>query len=209
MALAVAALTHRQTTPRSHDVDVALPDGRRLTGTVGPVYDGRLVEVGFSRLGGKQLLQAWVRLLALAAHDPDKHWTALVVGRAARGTNVAQRLLGPADHAPDVLLRDLVDLYDRGRREPLPLPVKTSYAWASAVHVVTTRCRPPSGAGSRTSTPARTSWPAHVRVWGQHAPLSAVLGEVRPDEDDLGQPHRLGALSVRLWGPLLRAERSL
>ena len=134
MALAVAALTHRQTTPRSHDVDVALPDGRRLTGTVGPVYDGRLVEVGFSRLGGKQLLQAWVRLLALAAHDPDKHWTALVVGRAARGTTVAQRLLGPADHAPDVLLRDLVDLYDRGRREPLPLPVKTSYAWASAVH---------------------------------------------------------------------------
>ncbi|QBR92705.1 exodeoxyribonuclease V subunit gamma [Nocardioides euryhalodurans] len=209
MALAVAALTHRQTTPRSHDVDVALPDGRRLTGTVGPVYDGRLVEVGFSRLGGKQLLQAWVRLLALAAHDPDKHWTALVVGRAARGTTVAQRLLGPADHAPDLLLRDLVDLYDRGRREPLPLPVKTSYAWASAVHQGDDPVQAAERRWKSSLYPGENELPAHVRVWGRHAPLPAVLGEVRPDEDDLGQPHRLGALSVRLWGPLLRAERSL
>ena len=98
MALAVAALTHRQATPRSHDVDVDLGDGRRLTGTVGPVYGARLVAVGYSRLGGKQLLQAWVRLLALAAADPDQHWTALVVGRAARGTAAPSALLGPADH---------------------------------------------------------------------------------------------------------------
>ena len=87
MALAVAALTHRQVAPATYDVDVDLGGGRRLTGTVGPVYGDRLVTVGFSRLDGKQLLEAWVRLLALAAGRPDHNWTALVIGRPPRGTN--------------------------------------------------------------------------------------------------------------------------
>ncbi|GAA1477672.1 exodeoxyribonuclease V subunit gamma [Nocardioides aestuarii] len=209
MDLAVAALTHRQVEPRSHDVDVALPGGRRLTGTVGPVYDGRLVEVGFSRLGGKQLLQAWVRLLALAAHDPDKHWTALVVGRGPGKSTVAQRLLGPVPEAPDVLLADLVDLYDRGRREPLPLPLKTSHAWAEAVHRGD-EARPAAEKKWRSNRyPGEDAEPAHVRVWGEHAPLSALFSTLRADEPDLGQPHRFGACAVRLWGPLLRAERAL
>ena len=30
------------------------------------------------------------------------------------------------------LLTDLVAIYDAGRREPIPLPIKTSYAWAVA-----------------------------------------------------------------------------
>jgi exodeoxyribonuclease V gamma subunit len=91
----------------------------------------------------------------------------------------------------------------------LPLPVKTSYAWASAVHQGDDPVQAAERRWKSSLYPGENELPAHVRVWGQHAPLSAVLGEVRPDEDDLGQPHRLGALSVRLWAPLLRAERSL
>ncbi len=38
--------------------------------------------------------------------------------------------LGPPDGDAVEVLRELVAIYDAGRREPLPLPVKTSYAWA-------------------------------------------------------------------------------
>jgi exodeoxyribonuclease V gamma subunit len=206
MQLAIAALTHRGVAPRAHDVDVTLPDGRRVTGTVTPVYSDRLVAVGYSRLDGKQLLESWIRLLALAAQHPDHNWTALVIGRAARGTQPAQRLLGPAREAPDVLLHDLVRLYDAGRREPLPLPLKPSSAWASArlhgddpLKAATDKWAPQRWDGDNAE-------PAHARVWGYKAPLDRLLTPVPPGEEVPGEEHRFGALAMRLWGPLLAAE---
>ena len=207
MNLATAALTHRQVAPRAHDVDVTLPDGRRVSGTVTPVHADRLVSVGYSRLDGKHLLESWVRLLALAASRPDHNWTALTIGRAPRGTQAAQRLLGPAADEPRGLLADLVSLYDAGRREPLPLPLKASFAWAQARFV-----------GDDAVAAARSKWspkafdgenaaPAHVRVWGAYAPLEDLLGPVPPGEDDAGEQTRFGALAARLWTPLLRSEK--
>jgi len=208
--LALAALTHRRVTPRAIDVDVPLRGGRRVTGTVSPVYADRLVAVGYSRLDGKHLMDSWIRLLALAAHQPDHSWTALTIGRGGhRGAGVAQRLLGPAIEEPRVLLEDLVAIYDAGRCEPLPLPVKTSYAWASARVL-----------GDDPVEPARSVWhpgrfdgedaaPAHVRVWGQHAALERLLGPVPAGEEIDGESTRLGALSARLWLPMLRCERAV
>ena len=210
MQLAIAAMSHQQTTPQTYDVDVDLGGGRRLTGTVGPVYAGRLVAVGYSKLDGKHLLDSWLRLLAVAAHDPDHNYSALTVGRPPRGTKAVQRLLGPVDEAPDVLLADLVAIYDAGRREPLPLPLKTSFAWANARKV-----------GSDPAEAALDKWktkgtwdkddaePAHVRVWGEHASLSALLTPLRPGEEVEGEDTRLGAYAARLWGPLLRCERGV
>ncbi|CUR55628.1 Exodeoxyribonuclease V gamma chain [metagenome] len=209
MQLAIAALTHRQVTPRAHDIEVELGRGRRLSGTVPLVYGDRIVSVTYSKLGGKQLLQAWVLLLALSAHDPDHNWTALAIGRAPRGTNPLQRLLGPVDLAPDVLLRELVALYDAGRREPLPLPLKTSFAWAGARH----RGDDPREAALkrwRSATyPAEDADPAHERVWGVRAPLDDLLTPTRPGEEHEGETTRLGAYAARLWLPLLRSERVL
>jgi exodeoxyribonuclease V gamma subunit len=208
MQLAIAALTHRQVEPKAYDVDVRLDDGRRITGTVGPVYADRLVAVGYSRLDGKQLIESWVRLLALAAHEPDHNWTALTIGRAPRGSRPAQRLLGPAIEEPLALLTDLVRLYDAGRREPLPLPLKTSFAWASA------RLNgddPREQAGRRWKSamyPAEDADPAQVRVWGAHAPLDRLLGPPAVGEEVPGEDTRLGAFAARLWLPLLRSERA-
>jgi exodeoxyribonuclease V gamma subunit len=193
MNLAVAALTHRQVEPKARDVDIALPDGRRVTGTVTPVYGDRLVAVGYSRLDSKHLLESWVRLLALAAAHPEHNWTALTVGRAPRGNHAAQRLLGPAADEPIGLLRDLVGLYDEGRRAPLELPIKSSFAWATAVH---TGQEPKPEALKKWKSsrfPGEDAAPAHVRVWGEHADLDDLTG--------------LGALAQRLWLPLLRSER--
>jgi exodeoxyribonuclease V gamma subunit len=208
MQLAIAALTHRQVPARAHDIDVELGGGRRLTGTVTPVYGDRLVAVGYSRLDGKHLLESWIRLLALAAGRPDHNWTALTIGRAARGTTPAQRLLGPASEEPLGLLQDLVAIYDAGRREPLPLPLKTSFAWASArVH----HDDPREAARKKWKSgtyPAEDAEPAHERVWGPRPPLERLLGPVPPDEAVEGEDTRLGALSARLWLPLLRCERT-
>lgn len=205
--IARAVHVHRRGEARAHDVDVTLRSGRRVTGTVAPVHEGRLVARTYSKLSGKHLVEAWVRMLALASHDPDKHWTSVVVGRAGgRGTGVREVLLGPPDEEPQSVLEDLVRLYDAGRREPLPLPVKTSYAWATARH---SHDDPVHAAGREWTSgryPAEDAEPAHVRVWGPRAPLSVLLGEPRADEQVEGENTRLGALAARLWLPLLRAE---
>jgi len=172
------------------------------------VYADRLVAVGYSRLDGKHLLESWVRLLALAAHLPDHNWTALTIGRAPRGSRPAQRLLGPAIDEPLGLLADLVALYDAGRREPLPLPLKTTFAWASARlngddprELATRKWR-------SAMYPAEDADPAHARVWGAHAPLEVLLGPPAAGEEIEGEDTRLGALAARLWLPLLRSERT-
>jgi exodeoxyribonuclease V gamma subunit len=193
MNLAVAALTHRQVASQAYDVDVELPGGRRLTGTVTPVYGDRLVAVGYSRLDGKQLLASWVRLLALAAGHPDHNWTALTIGRAPRGTQPAQRLLGPPADEPLTLLSSLVDLYDEGRRAPLHLPLKTSFAWASSAFM-SQDPKPEALKKWRSGRfPGEDADPAHVRVWGERA--------------DLDELTDLPALAEGLWFPLLASER--
>ncbi len=191
--LAAEALRHRGTDPQAYDIDIDLGTGRRLTGTVSPVFGDRLVSVTYSKLDGKHLLQSWIPLLALAAGLPDQDWSAVCIGRPRRGDTPRVEGLGRPDD-PVALLADLVAIYDAGRREPLPLPIKTSYAWAAARHAGDD---PEREAGFRWRSgrfPGEDEAPAHVRAWGRGAPLSRLAG--------------LGEYSERLWLPLLQAERS-
>ncbi len=187
--LATAAQQHRSAEPQAYDVDIDLGPGRRLTGTVSPVFGDRLVSVTYSKLDGKHLLESWIALLALTVHNPGRDWSAICIGRPKRRTTPRVECLGrPQDPAVDVL-RDLVALYDAGRREPLPLPLKTSFAWAAARHC-----------GDDPFREALSRWryekedQALVRVFGRDARL-----------EDLKQ---LGGYAERLWLPMLRAERS-
>ncbi|MCV7431920.1 exodeoxyribonuclease V subunit gamma [Mycolicibacterium bacteremicum] len=185
--LAAAALRYRGVDGRAFDVDIDLGAGRRLTGTVSSVFGDRLVAVTYSKLGGQHLLASWVPLLALtAAHG--SHWSAVCIGRPPRGTDPRVLGLGGPPDAP-ALLRDLVAMYDEGRRRPLPLPIKTSYAWAAARQ-----------AGEDPRQPASYRWrnesddPAIERVWGRDASLDDLAG--------------LDGYAQRLWLPLLEAEES-
>jgi exodeoxyribonuclease V gamma subunit len=89
-------------------------------------------------------------------------------------------------------------VYDAGRREPIPLPIKTSYAWAAARHCGD---NPESEARYRWKSsgryPAEDTEPAHVRAWGDKADLSILI--------DKG----LGSYSERVWLPMLRAQRTV
>ena len=200
--LAATAQPHRGPAPRAFDIDVDLGGGRRLTGTVPGVHGQRIVEVTYSKLDGRHLLEPWVALLALSACRPGTDWTALVIGRGRRGHQPAQRLLGGPAEGAAAVLADLVAIYDAGRREPLPLPVKTSYAWAEARHT--------AGVPEREAA-AKWKWdkdePAVQRVWGVGAALDVLLEPVRPGEEFDGERTRLGAYAARLWLPVLRAER--
>lgn len=206
--LASAADRLRRADPQAHDVDIDLGGGRRLTGTVSPVFGDGLVSVTYSKMGGKHLLQAWIPLLALAAAHPGGHWSATCIGRQRRGSSPRTVVLeAPAGDAV-ALLRDLVAMYDAGRREPLPLPVKTSFAWAEARHC-----------GDDPETAARRRWnssdlypgedrePAHIRAWGANARLTDLMAPLRPGEEHVGEKDRFGAYAARLWLPLLRAEQ--
>jgi exodeoxyribonuclease V gamma subunit len=205
--LAAAALRHRRTESRAYDVDIDLGSDRRLTGTVSPVFGDRTVSVTYSKLDGRHLLESWIRLVALTAHDPGREWTAVCIGRSKKGTTPAQRLLGPPHEAVTDVLRDLVALYDAGRREPIPVPIKTSYAWAHARFAGDDPVREASWRWKTGRYPAEDQEPAHVRIWGRNAPLDDLLTPVRPGEAFEGESTRLGAFAARLWGPLLRAER--
>ncbi|WP_454788602.1 exodeoxyribonuclease V subunit gamma [Mycolicibacterium lutetiense] len=191
--LAAEALRYREADQQAYDVDIDLGGGRRITGTVSPVFGERLVSVTYSKLDGKHLLQSWIPLLALAAGHPDRDWSAVCIGRPRRGDTPRIEGLGRPDD-PVELLADLVAIYDAGRREPLPLPIKTSYAWAAARHAGDD---PEREAGFRWRSgkfPGENEAPAHVRAWGRGAPLSRLVG--------------LGEYAERLWLPVLQAERS-
>jgi exodeoxyribonuclease V gamma subunit len=165
------------------------------------------VSVTYSKLGGKHLLESWIPLVALQAAIPGRDWTALCIGRARSSNRIERRLLGaPADSA--ATLRDLVSLYDAGRREPLPLPIRTSFAWAEARN---SERDPIKSAGYRWCSnrfPGEDAEPANERVWGSKAPLAVLLDPPKPGEEVSGESTRLGALSARLWAPLLQAERA-
>ncbi|MGO9924601.1 MAG: exodeoxyribonuclease V subunit gamma [Mycobacterium sp.] len=206
--LALAALQYRVADGGAHDVDVDLGGGRRLTGTVTPVFGDRTVSVTYSRLAPKHVLASWIALVALAVHNPGRDWTALCIGRGKSKNRIAARLFAPPPD-PVAVLRDLVALYDAGRREPLPLPLKTSCAWAEARRD-----------GNDPHEAARAKWGtnrfhtgenderAHERVWGKRSALDSMLGPPRSGEEMPGEDTRLGALAARLWLPVLAAEGS-
>ncbi|MTB87414.1 exodeoxyribonuclease V subunit gamma [Aeromicrobium senzhongii] len=183
------------------DIDVALPDGRRLLGTVEGVHDDRLVTVSYSTVHGRHRLRDWVRLLALAVQRPDVHWVAHTAGKVGRGS--AQIVTGlPSD--PDAalgLLADLVDLRDAGLLRPLPLPVELALTYTTQL-----RSRGPEAA-ARIATrewqrdakafgpPPDRDADEIVRVWGAQAPFSALV-------DD-----GFTTLAPRLWDGALDHQR--
>ena len=193
----------------SLDVKIALPGGRALSGTV-PGIDGRTLRTAtYARVNARQRMAAWVRLLALTVAHPGRGFDAVTVGRGT-GDRVAVARIPPVD--PDAArahLATLLDLYDRGMREPLPLYCRTSAAVAAA--------------GSGGLAAGREAWestynydredrePEHVLVLGGVRTFAQLIEEPpRPDEHgeawDGRGTSRFGRYARRLWEGLLACE---
>jgi exodeoxyribonuclease V gamma subunit len=201
--LVAASTRHLTGVPESRDVDVLLPDGTRVVGTVGGVHGDTAVRVEFSKLAAKQRVRAWVRLVALTAAQPDRRWRAVTVGRGARG-GVAVATAGPVDPArARGVLADLVALHREGLRAPLPLPTVAAHAYA--------RTRSGGGSADDALAEALRGWcegrfperdeSTYARVFGVAAGPEVLTTSGTGDE-----PTRFGDLALRLWRPLLAAE---
>jgi exodeoxyribonuclease V gamma subunit len=203
-------------------VHIELPGGRVLAGAVPGVSGGAILRVSYSKLGPKHRVGAWARFLALAASNPDRDVSAVTVGRGPREKFVAEiATLDTLDSDPGVaaerartLLLTLVDLFDRGMREPLPLYCATSAAWAMA-----------NRDGRDAVSEAEKKWTTrgdyggrcedadayHAFVLGTGATFDSVR-EAPPADDERGEgwpkgKSRFCVLAQRLWDPILDHER--
>ncbi|HET8559237.1 MAG TPA: exodeoxyribonuclease V subunit gamma [Marmoricola sp.] len=187
----------RRGEPETHEVLLDLGGGRRLTGSVDRVHQGRdLLRLTWSRLAAKHALTAWLDLLALQAVTPDHPLTAHVVGKAGRG-QVAHAILGPVDPGFALgHLRTLVELRDLGLCRPAPLPVATGRAWAKGREQSARKASWMAGdKWSPRSFPGESQDVAFCRVLGPGLDVAAL--------EALG----LGELSTRVWSPLFQHER--
>jgi exodeoxyribonuclease V gamma subunit len=215
---AVWTLPCARVEPESLEVNVRLPGGRALIGTVPGVRDGTIVRCIYSSLAPKHRLATWVRFLAATAAWPELEVAAVVIGRGrkVRGQpQIRRSTFDPLASTPDDRLAAalaglavLVDLYDRGMCEPLPIYCETSAAWAEA-----------DRAGGEPLDAARAAWTSerfdredaeaeHVLVLSGRQTVDLLIqAPARADEAGPGwhdgEPTRLGRLARRLWdGPL-------
>jgi exodeoxyribonuclease V gamma subunit len=201
------------------DVRVALDDGRLLSGTVTGVSGDLLLATTFSRVSAKHRIAAWVRLLALTASSPERPFAAATVGRGQGRDDVRTAWVEPLGADVDerrtvarAELAVLMDLYDRGMREPLPMFCLTSAAYAQAA-------RQGQDGYAAALKEWETEWnreredrdAEHQMALGGVLALTEVL-EIAPAGGETGagwpesEDSRFGRLARRLWEGLLARE---
>jgi exodeoxyribonuclease V gamma subunit len=125
LVVAVADVAGTAGEPGPVEVDVRLPDGRSLIGTIpdvcdlppGPDGPGVMIRtVNYSRVGAKHRLAAWVRFLALTAAHPDRGIEAVTVGRRQEGgrtnTKTTVARIPPLPGPPDARRQAALDQLD-------------------------------------------------------------------------------------------------
>jgi exodeoxyribonuclease V gamma subunit len=215
----LAAVTGLIDGPRQPiDVHIELSDSRTLTGTVPDVSGETLISGSYSRLVAKHRIAAWVRLLVLTLAAPERAFTAVTVGRAGGDDVAIQRIRPLGDTAGErhevagEKLKAVLDLYERGMREPLPLYCASSAAYAEA-----------STSGADPVAAAHKAWttgfkfdgedaePEHQLVHGGTVTLDQLMREPPGATEhgagwDPSETTRFGRLAHRMWDGLLEFE---
>ena len=187
-----------------------------MTGTVAQVGGDVLRRVAYSRVGPAARLAAWVGLLALTASEPGRPFETLTVGRARRDADehaaITVARIAPLDGALAAQqLAAIVDLRDRGLREPLPIATLASAAYARAA--AAGRKDPVSAARKQWESGFRPDGEdaqrEHELVYGGRIAFDELLAQ-RPHADEAwfdSEPTRFGRYARRLWDGLLIHEQ--
>ena len=123
-AIAERARPFRTTPERLVDVAVDLPSGQRISGTVTAI-GSTLLDVTPSWISGSHLVDAWLRLVCVAATDTPAtagSWRAVLVGKGHR--NIA--LTAPDVDVARSILGELAAVRTAGLRSLVPLPPKST-----------------------------------------------------------------------------------
>ncbi|MGA3220276.1 MAG: exodeoxyribonuclease V subunit gamma, partial [Acidimicrobiales bacterium] len=221
----VDSLSGEPAPPAAIEVDVALPGGPSVVGTVPGVRNGAIVRCTYSKLAPKHRLRAWAQFVALSAAHPRSAPSAVTIGQAESSSAAQPRLSvstfsplggdGPSRGSAALdALGVLVDLYERGMREPLPIYCATSAAWAAAAKRGDDPRREARGrwASAFDEVQGECTDPEHELVLGAGASLDRLLGRA-PDDDEAGsgwassEQTRFGRFAQRLWQPVLSHEK--
>lgn len=141
LAAQVRAARGREARPPV-ELDARWPELPRLQGRLAEQWAGGQVLHHWSRLSGKRLLRAWIRHLARAAAGGPGVVTHLI-GRPAEGVGTSALAFGPVAD-PAARLAELLGLFLRGQREPLPFEPDLGWAALRALE----GCRDPDAARS-------------------------------------------------------------
>jgi len=113
--------------PTEVQVDIELPDGRRVRGTVPGVRQRVVLDINPSRISADQRVRAWLRAAALAAAPEADPWRVVMVGRHPDKPGALHLSIRSAEHARSVLaFAD--DIYWRARRGAFPATAKLTHA---------------------------------------------------------------------------------
>jgi exodeoxyribonuclease V gamma subunit len=211
-------LTADDAEPSPVDVHATQPGGSLLSGTISAVRGDLLLSATFARVSAKHRLATWAQLLALSASHPERPFGAATVGRGRDDTVTVARI-GPlaADEEGRrriacEQLAVLLDLYERGMREPLPMYCLTSAEYAAAAARGADPIAAAEGAWkSAWSYPKEDADLEHQLVLSGVRRFEELLVEPpRADEQgagwDMSEASRFGRLARRLWGGPLRHE---
>ncbi len=189
-------------------VDLILPSGKNLVGTVPAVTSLGIERVTFSKARPKQKLAVWVDLLAASATLAERSLEGVLVGKGDKGGADVTRWSAPA--APDSAdwaiqrLDELVDLYLRGMADPLPLFCETSYEFAASSNEDKIRDAWLTWGGWGEATDRH-----HRAIFGDGREYEDLLVfDVPADEQGGDWPagdNRFEVLARRLWFPIFEA----
>ncbi len=216
----LVAMGQSSTPAESLDVHVDLSETLSVVGTVPGVRGDVVHSVTNSKLGTAHRLIAWVRLLVLSATRPERPFSALTIGRSRDNRSTISvatlRSLGPDASSRKVeaesQLHALVEVFQRGMREPLPLYCRTSAAWAAAAADRKDPHRAAAGSWvSEYKFEKEDKEAEHVLVLGDGLAFGAMLdctGVPLSDEAgwDPSESTRFGVYAHRIWDGLLAHE---
>ncbi|MGH1564555.1 exodeoxyribonuclease V subunit gamma [Mumia sp. DW29H23] len=184
--------------PRSVDVRLDLPavdDGPvRLTGAVSAVYDDTVRVRTYSTISAKHVAAAWVRLLALAAAEPEREHRAELLGKKG-----GLRLSSPDPEEAVALLADLVRVRQSGMRFPMGVPPKTASAFAAAYRK--TRPGDPYGVQQALDR-ARPVWEGGRFSGENDDPWWRFVLGPQPPVEALNRQRGIEHFAPRIWNPI-------
>ena len=199
--LAAEARAISDGTPDSLDVNLELPDGRTLAGTVTGVCGGRCAPCPTRACARASVCVHGSGCSRSPPAGPSGRSMRSIIGRSRPGTwnaDVTVARIPPLGEDPATRrqaaleqLAVILDLYDRGMREPLPLACETSAAYAQHGELAAGK--------AWTSTfdyDKEDRQPEHLLVYGAQIPFEQLLA----------QP-LFGDYAHRLWDGLLAVEQ--